>query len=451
MKTIFLFLLIAVVGRVNAQYTAIPDANFEQELINQEIDTDGVLNGQVLTSDVNMVTNLYVYSNNLYNVIGLEDFTSLQFLDIEQCYNLTELNLTENLNLVSINCRNNNLTYLNISNNILLEGLHCGDNNLTTLDVTNNANLHVIYCQNNHLSGLDVSNNLNISTLYCYNNNITALDVSTNINLVEFHCDYNQITTLNINNSPALLLLTCSHNQLTSLNITNVPQFVRLICGSNSLNDLDINDLPTIKDLSCENNLLTELNLTNNVNLRTLICFNNHINNLNLNNNSLLNVVSFANNNMNIMQIQNGNNGLLFGQFSNGSTPPVYFNRFNATNNPNLHCIFVDDVANCTANWLGVDTTSHFVATQAECDALSNEEFSSNEISVYPNPVKDILYINNKNETIEAIVVYDVLGKKVMEQNNNNAQINISDLKSGFYVVKIKTNSRTTRKKIIKE
>ena len=220
----------------------------------------------------------------------------------------------------------------------------------------------------------------------------------------------------------------------------------------NLVNNINLSNNFLLEGIDCSNNNLSNLDVSNNTNLFLLECDNNNILSLNLNNNALLNRFNCSNNsNLTTLYINNGANSLLNGQYDIGSSPPVYRNRFNATNNPNLHCIFVDDVANCTANWLGVDTTSHFVATQAECDALSNEEFSTNEISVYPNPVKDILYINYQNETIEEIVVYDLLGKKIVEQKTNNNQINLSELKSGFYVVKIKTQSGVKTEKIIKK
>ena len=41
---------------MHSQYTSIPDPIFEQELINQGIDSNQVIDHQVLTSDVNTKT-----------------------------------------------------------------------------------------------------------------------------------------------------------------------------------------------------------------------------------------------------------------------------------------------------------------------------------------------------------------------------------------------------------
>jgi len=69
------------VGQLSAQTTAVPDANFEQALLDAGIDSDGIVNGQVLTSDISGITNLDVKSKNINDLTGIESFTSLQTLD----------------------------------------------------------------------------------------------------------------------------------------------------------------------------------------------------------------------------------------------------------------------------------------------------------------------------------------------------------------------------------
>ncbi|MCG2420281.1 T9SS C-terminal target domain-containing protein, partial [Aequorivita sp. F47161] len=59
---------------VFAQYTAIPDPNFENYL-EQNGMGDGVPNnGQVLTANINTVTELLVNSLNISDLTGIEDF-----------------------------------------------------------------------------------------------------------------------------------------------------------------------------------------------------------------------------------------------------------------------------------------------------------------------------------------------------------------------------------------
>src|SRR6187549_941367 len=61
--------------------TLIPDPIFEQELIDQGYDTDGSVNGQVLTDDIDDVTDLnFNYFFALEDLTGIQDFSSLKNL-----------------------------------------------------------------------------------------------------------------------------------------------------------------------------------------------------------------------------------------------------------------------------------------------------------------------------------------------------------------------------------
>jgi hypothetical protein len=146
------------------------------------------------------------------------------------------------------------------------------------------------------------------------------------------------------------------------------------------------------------------------------------------------------------LYIQNGNNTLLNGVNTYNQL------RFNATNNPNLTCIYVDDVANCNAYWIGVDSSSHFVSTTQECEALGAESFNLKKITLFPNPAQNSFSIeNSNNETIKTVFIYDYLGKEVLKQiSNNNNKVDISNLVNGIYLVKIETEKGSFTEKLIK-
>lgn len=69
---------------------------------------------------------------------------------------------------------------------------------------------------------------------------------------------------------------------------------------------------------------------------------------------------------------------------------------------------------------------------------------------LYPNPVKDILSINATTTVIEQVEIYSVLGKKVKEINADFNKVNINNLPTGVYVVKIYSEKGITAKKLIK-
>ncbi|MBT6699414.1 MAG: T9SS type A sorting domain-containing protein, partial [Flavobacteriales bacterium] len=73
----------------------------------------------------------------------------------------------------------------------------------------------------------------------------------------------------------------------------------------------------------------------------------------------------------------------------------------------------------------------------------NTNETSINNISVFPNPVKNTLNIQGEMELVE---IFDVFGKLVLNSTNNI--INTSDLAEGVYVVNINTNNMIVTKRI---
>ncbi len=118
--------------------TAIPDANFEQALIDLNLDS-GEIDGQVLTANISDVTSLIVNNKNIESLTGIEDFTALTLL---WCFNnqITSLDLSANTALNTLYCHTNQLTSLDLSANPTLEYLTCYDNQLTSLDIRNENN-----------------------------------------------------------------------------------------------------------------------------------------------------------------------------------------------------------------------------------------------------------------------------------------------------------------------
>ena len=84
-------------------------------------------------------------------------------------------------------------------------------------------------------------------------------------------------------------------------------------------------------------------------------------------------------------------------------------------------------------------------------NTLSSSDFSQNniEVGLYPNPVNDVLNIEIENN-IQSIEIYNIQGQKVL--SSNQKQINVSDLATGMYMVRIQDidNNIATKKIVIK-
>jgi PKD repeat protein len=83
---------------------------------------------------------------------------------------------------------------------------------------------------------------------------------------------------------------------------------------------------------------------------------------------------------------------------------------------------------------------------------LGTEEFSSNELKWYPNPVTDILNISN-TDLITKIEVHNMLGQLVQSQllNAKTTQIDMTSFALGTYLVKVSVADKVKTFKVIKK
>ena len=159
-----LFILLFIPILTFSQYTAIPDQIFEQALIDLEF--DDVVDGRVLTKNIDTTKKLKLVSRNISDLTGIEAFTALEVLICH--YNqLTSLDLSKNTALTLFECPYNQLTSLDLSKNTALTILRCNNNQLTSLDVSGCTALKKLVCNNNQLTSLDLSNNTALNNLDC--------------------------------------------------------------------------------------------------------------------------------------------------------------------------------------------------------------------------------------------------------------------------------------------
>lgn len=163
-----------------------------------------------------------------------------------------------------------------------LKELYCMRNSLTELDLSNNPELVNLYCAFNNLTELDLSNNPELMMVVCYNNNLTELDLSVNPKLTDVSCSNNRLTLPTLSNCSDLLGMDCSNNALTELNLPNMPRLDMMFCNGNLLSELDLSGLPNLHQLQCHDNELSELNISSNTELVILSCYGNSITELDL-------------------------------------------------------------------------------------------------------------------------------------------------------------------------
>ncbi|KIA87208.1 T9SS type A sorting domain-containing protein [Flavobacterium sp. AED] len=80
----------------------------------------------------------------------------------------------------------------------------------------------------------------------------------------------------------------------------------------------------------------------------------------------------------------------------------------------------------------------------------TQETASIEGLSLYPNPVSNgKVYITSKNDLDKEIIIFDVLGKKVLQTMLSSRELNVSNLTSGVYIIKINENDASATRKLI--
>jgi len=185
-----------------------------------------------------------------------------------------------------------------------------------------------------------------LKSLSCFSNEIFSLDIRQNPKLEFLDCAYNKLIDLDVSQNGNLRTLQCSSNQLTALDLSQNSQLIRLYCSSNQLNALDLSQNSQLDYLFCASNLLTDLDLSVNSELNRIDCSDNQLTSLDLSQIELLARFYCSNNQLTYLNAKNGHK--------------YWFDEFETIGNPNLICIQVDDAAYSTANWTDIDPQTSF-------------------------------------------------------------------------------------------
>lgn len=82
---------------------------------------------------------------------------------------------------------------------------------------------------------------------------------------------------------------------------------------------------------------------------------------------------------------------------------------------------------------------------------LATKSFNAIDgLTMYPNPVSgNVLNITSANNSAMSVQIFDILGKQVANTTVVNNQVNVSNLTSGVYIVKITEDGKTATRKLV--
>lgn len=377
---------------------------------------------------------------------GIFDGSYFEYLETLDFRNnrLLGLKLSKNVNLISVNCNNNvsryQLTVLELPEDGKLETVYCDNNELTTLKASG-ENLVYLSCNNNLLVQLDVSQAPNLKEIYCRYNNLKELQLSKNLNLVSLDCNYNKLTLLELPEGGKLENVHCDANALSYLKASG-ENLTHVSCNYNNLTELDLGDCPNLKEVHCR---------YNNLQFSTLPILDTDV------------YVYAPQNGINGGKVQKGDRIDLSTEYMvNGNTTTYKWDMHGVelTFPTDGNGIFVTDSIEAEGKLISRMTNSEFPELTLEIEyELTNPNYQlrwidspafESEVSIYPNPATDVLYINGSDD-IQTIEIYTVDGRLVKKFGNAKSNsINIQDLQSGIYVLVAKTLSGQTSAKFTK-
>ena len=105
---------------------------------------------------------------------------------------------------------------------------------------------------------------------------------------------------------------------------------------------------------------------------------------------------------------------------------------------------------------LGVDSVNYnltqpIISADIKATLSLDDNSLIDLVKIHPNPVMSELYIKTNSIQLEQVVVYDVLGKVIINTKLNLDKIDVSTLVLGMYILKIKTNQGTVVRRVIKK
>jgi len=84
-------------------------------------------------------------------------------------------------------------------------------------------------------------------------------------------------------------------------------------------------------------------------------------------------------------------------------------------------------------------------------ELLSVNEQLETQLKIYPNPVSHVLYVELKQSDTITVELLDIRGKQTMSETleGKHLELDISNLTSGIYFLKLSSNTRQITTKII--
>lgn len=436
MRPLFILILTTFYFLSFSQVVNIPDQNFKNYLLGDPlINLNG--DGEIQVSEASIYDGeIYLYQLNVSSLVGIEAFPLLTMFDIVDTNSLV-IDLSANLNLTYVSVSSAAVDTLDFSANCMLEDVRISSTSYNKLDFCPNGSLKSLYLSSNRLDSLLLINLPSLEDLTCNDHYLRYSELSNlpnlnNIKITSFSCDsvvLNSLPELRrlqlytdslqnvvLNSVDSVSWFDLTSNIRTNLPWSNFKNVQRFNLGFTPIHEIFPDSLPALREIRVLNGSFKELDLSSLPGLRSFWVSN--------------------------------NDSLTYLNVANGYS--TSFTYYRCDNCPNLYCVQVDEPYLAELVWNNVDD---YVSYSLDCRNFhaSKDEFNFEDITAYPNPANDLVYIENTLGSEAKIQLVNGLGEIVISSiiNRVNTSLVVGDLPRGFYYVIITTDTRQTTSKII--
>ncbi|WP_196886246.1 T9SS type A sorting domain-containing protein [Aureivirga sp. CE67] len=406
-------------------------------------------------NDLQNINNVNILNNpNLETIPTISHLSTLQEINITNNPKLDyDINFEGLQSIESLSLENNNVTNLNLEfpnlNNVGNININEPTANNVNISMPLVSTINYLQFHNLKIETLNLSNLTLINSGFYFTNNIFLETLNLNLDIEKmgrFKCINNE--NLQSIVFPNLYKIDTNFDFPISINYSfNISE-------NNALEEISFPILNSVYvPMYINGSALEILNLPI---LKSVI-------NLNINNTNLSSL------NLQSLLITIGSYNTLSDEFShdiqiqnNDNLKSVYLDNLviNSSllfiNNSVLEDVFVscNIVTDLYENEIENDIiiVNNFKDFNAEyfCSDLNISVEDKSNLFIYPNPIKNTLFIENISE-VNTIQIQDLSGKLIVQKSNSNS-INVSDLTKGVYIIKIfEENKKYTFHKFLKQ
>ena len=106
---------------------------------------------------------------------------------------------------------------------------------------------------------------------------------------------------------------------------------------------------------------------------------------------------------------------------------------------------FRKDTGDCMDH---IEEITRFIRSHMSEPVVQTQDIILDKLVFYPNPVQDMIYLDTESGIVS---IFDMAGQKIRTQSFTDGQLNLSFLKSGIYMIEMKSGNSIQVNKLIKQ